>query len=75
LVAHHLDDEAALGLIWPVLHADFTAVDGTVSSQWIVESAFEDGEESFGVHATSESPIGAAIAGYTFIVDEELLGI
>ena len=72
LVAHHLENEATLRLILSFLHAHFTAVYRAISSHWIVQTPFEDGQKRFGVHAAREATLRSTMAWDTLIAGEEL---
>lgn len=75
LVTDHLDNEAALGFVCAILHAHLAPVYCAVPAQRIVQAPFEDGKESFGVHAAREATIWAAMTGDALIVGKELLAV
>jgi hypothetical protein len=75
LVAHHLHDESTLRLVVPFLHADFASIDRPISAQRIKQSAFEDREKCFGVHAAREPAVWSTMAWYALVASEKLLAI
>jgi len=75
LVAHHLDDESTLCLVLPLLHANFTAIDCAVAPQWVIQTAFEDGQECFCVHAAGKAAVRSAMGWHALVVGEKLPAI
>lgn len=56
-IANHLDDQPTFTLIWAILQANFTAIDGKVSVARISNASLEDGHESLDFMSDSELEI------------------